>query len=469
MNEDQELLKMIQDREAQAYYDALPIIDYATLKERFDKWLLIVDPGLLYLVPATIIANLMNSDPFWLFLIAKSGAGKTEIMNSLLKCPFYYSLSQLTPNTFLSGYKSKEKEPSLLKRLGSGKTIGFKDFTSLLDGNRDELKELMGQFRDLYDGHVTKVTGTGDEISWKGKMGFLAGCTPILEQRMSTVGAMGERFLSYKIMSPTDKAMRAKVRENIGHEEEYRDYLQDSMAGYIKGVVTASELNSTVVPEEVDLMIESLSDFIAISRTVVMRGDDSKREINYIAESEMSSRLYKQLYTLAKTLLSMTGGVWVEAFTYIMRNIARSSIHSMRFNLITHIMSYTTQVKTQTLATELGYPTSTTRRYLEDLTAISMDGGEKKILKRTYQGKGKSDLWELTPWMKDVLKEMGEFVEGTKQDTDFEAADDDKPVGAGDEKVGYTEEEIAAYKSMMEPEPQDSGVPHDVTTNEQLL
>lgn len=466
MNEDQALLQMIQEREAKAYYDALPVVDYATLQAVFDKWLLITDKGLLKLVPATVIANRMNSDPFWLFLIAKSGAGKTEIMNSLLKCPDYYSLSQLTPNTFLSGYKSKEKEPSLLKRLGSGKTIGFKDFTSLLDGNRDELKELMGQFRDLYDGHVTKVTGTGDEIFWKGKMGFLAGCTPILEQRMSTVGAMGERFLSYKIISPSDKEMRARVRANIGHEEEMRNELQDTMAGYIKGMPT--EFDNTVVPEEIDRMLESLSDFIAISRTVVMRSDDSKREVSYIAESEMTSRVYKQLYLISKTLIMMNGGTWNEEDTGIVRNLARSSIHSMRFNLITHIMSYATQVKTQTLATELGYPTSTTRRYLEDLTAISMDGGEKRILKRTYQGKGKSDLWELTPWMKEVLKEMGQFTEGTKQETDFEAADDDKPVGAGEVEPGYTEEEIAEYRGLMEPEPKESGVLNNVTS-EQLL
>lgn len=431
-----ELDQLTEERDKKAAYDALPVLTYEELKTVVDKWLLIIDPGLVKLVLATVIANRIDADPVWLFLLAPSGGGKTEIMNGLLKVPEYYSLSQLTPNTFLSGYKSKTKEPSLLKRLPEGATIGFKDFTSILDGNKDDMKDIMGQLRDLYDGHITKVTGTGDEIKWKGKIGFIAGCTPIIEERTSKIGAMGERFLNYKMQNPKRKDLRTKMRSNIGKEGRMRDEIQDAFAGYLKGVEIPSDLPS--VPDEVDAVIESMTDFIAISRAVVMRSFDNKKEIEYIVEPEMSSRTYKQLYTISVALLIMNGGTWLPEDDYILKNLAISSVHSMRWNLIRHTLKYKTKVKTSTLAMELGYPTSTARRYLEDLAAISMDDGSIKILDRTHQGKGKSDLWAVTPAMKEILALMGEKVEPTKTDGDWDKEEEEipitKPEGSDDDK-----------------------------------
>ena len=286
--------KMADEIRKKKEYENIPIISYVQLKEVVSKWLLIIDPGVVKLILSIIISNRIPSDPVWLFLLAPSGGGKTELMNALLKCPDYYPLSQLTTNTFLSGYKKKDTEASLLKRLNYGTTIGLKDFTSILDGNKDDMKDIMGQFREIYDGHMKKVTGTGDEITWSGKIGFLAGCTPILEQRMSMIGAMGERFLNYKMKQPTRKLLRAKMRSNIGKEGEMRAELQDAFAGFLKGIEIPKEL--PVVSDKVDEVIESMTDFIAISRSVVMRGWDTKKEIEYISEPEMSSRTYKQLF-----------------------------------------------------------------------------------------------------------------------------------------------------------------------------
>src|SRR3990167_3788664 len=106
--------KAIQERDKKAAYDAIIPISYVELKAVINKWMLIVDPGVVKLLCATIYANILQSDPVWLFLIAPSSGGKTELLNGLLKNPDCYFLSQLTPNTLLSGYKgSKEREPSL--------------------------------------------------------------------------------------------------------------------------------------------------------------------------------------------------------------------------------------------------------------------------------------------------------------------------------------------------------------------
>lgn len=436
--ENQPTQQEISEERKRAEYNAIPAISYPEFESIINKWLLLADPAVAKIILAVIKSNTLPSDPVWMFLQAPSGGGKTELMNGLLKIPDYYPLSQLTPNTFLSGYKGKGdggQNPSLLKQIapeGSGKTptIGFKDFTSLLDGNKDDYKAIMGQFRELHDGYVTKRTGTGDEITWKGKIGFLAGSTPILEYKMTTMGAMGERFMSYRIKQPKQKDMRARMRQNHGLERQMREEIQNAFAGCYKGIITPDKLPT--IPDKINTMIESLTDFIAISRSVVLRSFDSKREVEWISPSEMTTRTYKSLYTLATELILINGGTWEEQDTYALKKLAISSIHSSRYNLIKEIQQYKTKVKTVTLATTTGYPTSTTRRHLEDLAAISMDDGDIKIVNRTHQGVGKPDLWNLTPEMVEIMKDMDEFVEPTKEDSNFTADEKDVPVGASE-------------------------------------
>ena len=95
--------KITEDRKNKAAYDAILPIPFIELKAIIDKWMLIVDPGVVKLLCATIFANTLNTDPVWLFLVAPSSGGKTELLNGLLKNPDCYFLSQLTPNTLLSG------------------------------------------------------------------------------------------------------------------------------------------------------------------------------------------------------------------------------------------------------------------------------------------------------------------------------------------------------------------------------
>lgn len=423
--------KITEETNQKAIYDALPIISFVELKSIIDKWLLVIDSGVVKLLCATIYANMLRSDPVWLFLIAPSSGGKTELLNGLLKNPDCYFLSQLTPNTFLSGFKgSKDRQASLLHQLGTNKTIIFKDFTSLLEGNKDAFKDILGQLREIFDGYITKRLGTGDELSWKGKLGFIAGSTPIIEQRMNLIGAMGERFLSYSIDQPKRAALRAKMKENVGKESEMRDEIQNGFAGFFKGLSVPEQ--TPALPPEVDLMIEALTDFIAISRSVVMRSMDNKKEIEYVAMPEGTGRTYKQLYTLAIAIYQINGGQWLAEDAMILRKLAVHSIHSIRYHLIKTIGSYNGQVKTATLAMELGYPTSTTRRYLEDLAAISMDEGSVRILHRVHQGNGKPDLWQLTPEMRSIMQTMGENIEGTKTDSGFDQDEKDMPAGASD-------------------------------------
>ena len=79
--------------------------------------------------------------------------------------------------------------------------------------------------------------------------------------------------------------------------------IQNAMAGYLKGVIILDELPT--LDDDIEQLIDSLADFIALTRSVIMRSYDTKKEIEYIPPSEMSTRVYKQLYTLALALYIM--------------------------------------------------------------------------------------------------------------------------------------------------------------------
>jgi predicted ArsR family transcriptional regulator len=58
------------------------------------------------------------------------------------------------------------------------------------------------------------------------------------------------------------------------------------------------------------------------------------------------------------------------------------------------------QITTTDIADEIGYPASTVRRSLEDLTAHG-------LVHREHQGEGKANLWQLTTWTRERYSELG--------------------------------------------------------------
>ena len=101
------------------------------VKRQLGKWLYFHDMDVLRVLLATVIANRMDGDPLWLFIIGPPSSAKTELIAPLAGLDFIYPLSSLTPQTFASGYVADD-DASLLSKLKSNTIITFKDFTSIL-------------------------------------------------------------------------------------------------------------------------------------------------------------------------------------------------------------------------------------------------------------------------------------------------------------------------------------------------
>lgn len=184
----------------------------AQIKQEFNKYFVIKDPWAIEMVLASMLANtVIDRDPVWLMIIGPSSGGKTTLIAPCAGIPRVFFVDDLTEKTLLSGYKIKGKEASLLKQIGSG-MLAFSDFTSILAKNPTTRGEILTQLKLVYDGKITKYTGTGG-IPWEGKIGFVGAATPDVYTYLEDSRSMGERFLYYWFEQPTNEEVMAKQAE----------------------------------------------------------------------------------------------------------------------------------------------------------------------------------------------------------------------------------------------------------------
>jgi hypothetical protein len=358
-----------------------------------DKWLLIADRCLVKVLVATVIANKLKGDPVWLFLVTASGGTKTELIRGLSKIDGIYQLSDLTPQSFLSGEKSN-KNASLLLRLRNDVILTLKDFTTVLTMHRDKRHVILSQLREIYDGEYRKEFGTGETKEWKGKLGFIAGVTPIIDTHYSIYQTLGERFIQYRPIQASPIEISKRAMGNSGYESEMREEIQDAFADFISGIKIPIE--KIDLPSELKEKIAYLSSFCARARSGIVRDGYSTREIQLIPEPELPTRLSKQLAILCSALFLIGGEFAKEDYELIFK-VGMDSLPQNRRLIIARLSESNDYLETKNIAMEIGYPTNTTRRILEDLHGLG-------LLERASLGKGYADRWIINEKTREFLE-----------------------------------------------------------------
>lgn len=173
------------------------------LNKIYRELFFIEDDMIIPLLAATIISAKSNLPCVWMYIIGGASSGKTSALSAFSKVSFLSQISDFTPNTLLSGAVSKDTETSLLKKLGNNFVVVMKDFTTILSKSEDTQDMLMGQLREVYDGHIVKYTGMGKEISWGKKdepyrsVFIMASTEGIykIQERFSEMGSRGLNFV----------------------------------------------------------------------------------------------------------------------------------------------------------------------------------------------------------------------------------------------------------------------------------
>jgi hypothetical protein len=374
----------------------------ASVHDAFGRWLAFPADGtrprydLIDVALAVVIANRMEADPLWLFLVAPPSSGKTEIIRSVSDVSDIYPLSALTPQTFASGFERKGVETSLLPKI-SGKTVTMKDFTTVLAMHRDARGEILAQLREIYDGQFSKEWGNGKSLNWSGKVGLLAGVTGVIDREYALGAILGERFLMYRVKgAPARTLAHRAIEQGTVWEQDQRQALRHVVAAYLETLLPVAP----PTPAPVVDAVAALAEFTARARSPIFF-DARRGEIELIPEPEAPGRLAKQFILLARALAVVRQEPAVSLATYAtVVQVAHDTMPATRRVILQAVLASDGEpASTTDIATATDYPTSTARRYLQELAAV-------KLITRTPEGHGKADQWaasdDLTTLLEDI-------------------------------------------------------------------
>ena len=342
-------------------------------------------------VLVSVISNRMPTDPLWIMLTGASSSGKSELIQAVDGVQGCWNISTLTPNTFLSGAKgSAGAETSLLHRINNGVLV-MKDFTSILSMKREVQSELMGQFRELYDGSMTKETGNGVTLKWKGKINLLAGATEKIYQVEELYAEMGSRWLNFR-MPEQDRIKTTRAALDISDTiRGKRAKLQKLTNQFIVERVAAMDIyfrEGNKLPLVADNILDNIiviADLCSRARSPVAR--NHKGVITTVFSSEMPMRMAAQMKTAALGFYSLTDFKELsDQFEVAVYRLGLDSIPINRRRALRLLAAHDDST-TGGIATKMALPTESAKAYLQDLNA-------HKVIER-IKGAGKGDKWKI--------------------------------------------------------------------------
>lgn len=274
------------------------------LHRTFQKWLAIdEDLEALDVILAASLDRKIKGDPLWLFVVAVSGATKTEILRSIYNQKGMYLLSSLTSHTIVSGRVNPNSD--MVKGLHgkmNGNVIVIPEFTQTLTKNREERDAIMGQLRDLYDGYCRFGFGTIDEpIEVKLNIGLIAACTPAIDLYTTTHIILGERFLKVRLKFDRAKALK-RAGENTNDLEAMRQELSEAVRIFLDQL----EVREIIPDEETLRKLGIYAEIVAHLRTVTSANPEYDSS-EYMPSSEFGTRVHQQFIKLAKSLAVIRG------------------------------------------------------------------------------------------------------------------------------------------------------------------
>jgi hypothetical protein len=353
----------------------------ADVLEVMHRWLNIPDENEVLILIAAAIASQFPGDPVWMFLVGASGSAKTEILRSLSASDRIYTLDDVTEKAFISGFGKNEGQYDLLPQL-DGKLLVIKDFSPLLQTSTQKEKDrVFSILRSAYDGYYESRTGTmKKKRSYQARFGLLAGVTQVIDYYSKVHALLGERFIKLRTRYDRHDAVKAAFQHS-GREarmrEEISEVVRIALDYYSSLIVHKPALSSATAHK-----IEYLADCLAVLRSPIPR--DYRREVSYLLDAEVATRVGKQLLRLAECLSRMKS--W--DYKHLVR-VAEDSIFPERLKLMRYLLKVDEATLTE-ISQEIKLPRHLVRITAEDLWLL--DTCERRVENDTYYYKIKDDF-----------------------------------------------------------------------------
>jgi hypothetical protein len=328
---------------------------------------------------ACLAAHDLAGQPVWPMLVAPPGSMKTELIKACGGLPNFHAIDSLTPNTFLSGRAPERGMPrgrdGLLQRIGTNPILASPDFSTLLEGNSDKRDAVFAQLRRLYDGEFRREVGIelgADATQWKGRLTFVAGVTPAIDNYQAVFSQLGERFamIRWPRAAGAAAAIRAMEQDIAAKDTAMRDAVNalfDAMRFAPQPQLPTALRNA----------IAETADIVALARTAVVR-DRNTRELESLPQPEGATRIAQQLCQLAKGSARLELRAFVDLDDIaVVHRVAFDTIPPVRAAVLRALASG----KTHDCASRDGaaIPRTTRNRATDDLVVLGLiaeDRGE---------------------------------------------------------------------------------------------
>ncbi len=377
------------------------VATFEEYKHFIQGWLELEDTDAVSIVLGSLKAHDLGGIPSWLLIVAAPSSLKTELVRLTEDLEGVYAISKLTPHTLASGLDVKGEEPSLLARLNS-EIMAFKDFTTILEMPFEARQAILAQLREIFDGKYDDTWGTGKELHWKGRLGFLAGVTPVIDKAHAVMAILGPRFLLLRLApeSRPGSAKKAIENEESKSDDSMRQELRAATATFLAGIPAVP----VKAPKVFKDWLAAVADFTTRARSAVVR-DGSRRELEYAPEPEGPARFAKQLFALLQGITLVHGKEQpTETELKLIARVAVDCIPFVRWKVIRALRDANGPLASPTVATRAQLPPTTTARTLEDLQAL-------KIIERLEEKKGSANQFQMLPEHRDAALLFDTFPE----------------------------------------------------------
>lgn len=373
------------------------------IKDYYKEVFYVEDDTILDLLCAIAISVYTKSDSIWLLIIGAPSSGKTEFVNTLSGLVYSHQVSTLTENAFLSGMGGSDgKEKSLLHKIGDNGLLLMKDYTSILSLKEELRKKILGDMREIYEQKLSKATGNGRDMEWKGKINFVGAVTDSIYLNEGDDASMGRRTIDYVMPHFNDEVrikMAKRSSRNIGDANVKREKIRVMFAEFIEEKRKNMPIILDELPEELEDELIMIADFSTKMRTATKR--DFHGNLTFAPGSELPMRMANQLTILAQVLIYLNDGVLKKEHHDILIKVALDSISRQR-RITLQVMAQYDRVTTKGVAQKLNYPTKTTLQWLEDVNVLK--GCVRELA-------GTTDMWRLNPKFKEILLKYDDIQE----------------------------------------------------------
>jgi len=350
--------------------------------------------------------------PLWMFLVGGASTSKTTTIALLADHEKAEPLDHLTG--LYSGLKRGNKDAGLIETF-NGKTMLFKDWTAILSLSPGEQERILGEFRNVYDGNArTKYRNLVDNEYDQVMFNMVVGTTPRVH--VQNRAELGERFIKYDLSKGDTRDVRRSravsavdsfLDQASGISDPTIDTLPMPLRRHAKGF--CNHLFETLPPpqkvpklsEPIKNKIINMASFVAICRTRVERqGGNLLYRPEPEGESRVSQNLTKLLISLCHVLQQRPA-----ACLPVLQEVAFSTAWGFPMEILRSIYRAGHPMTKDQLSTTLRLPATSVYRHLQDMKEIGSIRVEKRSNSSGRQG-NRSNLWELSPEMRTLLKGM---------------------------------------------------------------